>query len=221
MEELYQAFKVSHVAAGFFSLVLFWIPALSKKGSKLHNKSGLAYLYCMGYTVVTAFILCLFVWEKAQLLALFLLFLSMVSANPLVHGYLYIKKKRLSENWRRVSLVFNVAMALLGIFLLYQGYVLNGHTMAYVFGGIALAAGAANINNFRKARNVGFLNAHLTNMIFSGGAAYTAFLAFGARTYLEAWFGNSWLGIIPWLLPTLLAIVAVRILRPKYETSKV
>ena len=219
MDIIYHWIKYSHVLAGALSLVLFWIPAFAKKGSKLHNKAGIVYVVTMAYVVVTAYVLCAFMWEKLHFLAIMLLFLGMVTTNPILHGYIYIKKKHLPENWRKFSLVFNLLMTALGGYLLYLG-VAKGEVMGCVFGGIAILAGLANVKNFSKKKDTHVLNAHLTNMIFSGSAAYTAFLAFGARSYLYEWLGSSWLGIIPWILPTFIAMVVVRVLRSKYGKVK-
>ena len=46
-----------HIAAGGVSLILFWLPILTKKGRTAHRRIGLVYVYAMSVVVVSAFIL--------------------------------------------------------------------------------------------------------------------------------------------------------------------
>jgi hypothetical protein len=52
-------------------------------------------------------------------------------------------------------------------------------------------------------------------MLFLGGAAYTAFLSFGARHYLAEILPGMW-QVLPWVAPTLLAAIAVQLYQRKY-----
>ncbi len=56
---------------------------------------------------------------------------------------------------------------------------------------------------------------HMKNMIISGIAAYTAFLAFGGRTLLGNIFTGYWM-VIPWVAPTFIGIFAMRYLEKYY-----
>ncbi len=56
-------------------------------------------------------------------------------------------------------------------------------------------------------------------MIVSGIAAYTAFFAFGARNYMASLLSDDW-QILPWVLPTILGVIAIRVLLPRYGGKK-
>jgi len=77
-------FLTIHISAGFTSIVLFWLPMLSKKGGKLHVKSGKIYVYAMWVVVITAAMLSVKnVVIGAYGPAIFLGFLSLITSGPL------------------------------------------------------------------------------------------------------------------------------------------
>jgi hypothetical protein len=55
MASLFQSLRWIHIAAGTFALILFWIPAIARKGGKAHVRAGWFYVVCMSAVVVTAF----------------------------------------------------------------------------------------------------------------------------------------------------------------------
>ncbi len=55
MANLFQWLRWVHVAAGGLALILFWIPAIARKGGRTHVRAGWFYVVCMCVVVVTAF----------------------------------------------------------------------------------------------------------------------------------------------------------------------
>jgi hypothetical protein len=49
--------SLGHIAAGTIALILFWIPAIARKGGRTHVRAGWFYVACMSLVVVTAFIM--------------------------------------------------------------------------------------------------------------------------------------------------------------------
>ena len=85
----------THVIAGFISLVLFWLPIIVKKGSKLHIKIGWIYVYTMWFVVISSGLLSIInVIEGAYYVSLFLGFLAAITAMPLWYGISVLKYKR-------------------------------------------------------------------------------------------------------------------------------
>ncbi len=64
-------------------------------------------------------------------------------------------------------------------------------------------------------RKFSWLREHYTNMIISGGAAYAAFLAFGARAFFT-FPDKTVLAVLPWVLPTVFALMAVTYYNKQY-----
>src|SRR6266478_2601944 len=55
MASLFQSLRWVHISAGSIALILFWIPAIARKGGKTHIRAGWTYVVCMSVVVVTAF----------------------------------------------------------------------------------------------------------------------------------------------------------------------
>src|ERR1700691_626458 len=54
MANLFQWVRWVHVGSGGLALILFWIPAIARKGGRLHIRAGWFYVACMSVVVVTA-----------------------------------------------------------------------------------------------------------------------------------------------------------------------
>ena len=52
-ELIYQALLKSHMIAGLLALPIFWIPALTKKGSPIHRRTGRWFLILMAFVAAT------------------------------------------------------------------------------------------------------------------------------------------------------------------------
>ena len=87
MEVLSKSLLAIHIFCGFCSIVLFWIPIFVKKGGNIHVKIGKAYVFLMWIVVLTAAILSIKnIIIGAYIMAAFLGFLSLITANPLWYG---------------------------------------------------------------------------------------------------------------------------------------
>ena len=204
-----------HVLAGSLSLILFWMPTLTKKGGKTHRKAGSYYIISMWVVVGSAAVLSFHnAYNGETNTALFLGFLSILSAQPLYHGIAVLNnKKSFSDRFKTVSIAMNIALLLSGAFLIVYAtvWVDEGvRILMYFFGVIGLTALGNLRQLFRKPQNKAWFQEHYKGMITSGIAAYTAFFAFGGRRFLEDILPGMW-QILPWILPTLLGVVAMRL----------
>src|SRR5260370_11604108 len=57
MASLFQSLRWVHITAGSIALILFWIPAIARKGGRTHIRAGWVYVVCMSVVVVTAFVM--------------------------------------------------------------------------------------------------------------------------------------------------------------------
>ena len=211
----------THILAGFASILLFWVPAFSRKGGSLHLRSGKGYVYAMWIVVVTALILCFIRIAGGQYdAAMFLGFLALITAKPLWHGIAVLRRPGPAFWTIKTALelaLFAAGLLMAGLGLLWWGS--GGSVLMLLFGTL----GALNYSEWQRSRRKvhrhNRIQSHLSGMIISGIAAHTAFFAFGARSYLSALLSESW-QIVPWVLPTILGVIAIRLLLPRYERRK-
>ena len=84
-----------------------------------------------------------------------------------------------------------------------------------IFGILGVSDIPAWIKEFKNPpTKVDWLREHYAGMIVSGIAAYTAFFAFGGRRFLDGLLTDYW-QVLPWVLPTVMGIVAIRIMDRK------
>ena len=98
------------------------------------------------------------------------------------------------------------------------GWQLLSSSLLMAFGIIGIVAGVADIRRFMHPLDSGpnWLREHYEGMLFSGGAAYTAFFAFGGSTWLSDYI-NGWWTLVPWLLPTLLTIALMPLVHRRFK----
>lgn len=215
-------FLVVHIAAGSLSLILFWIPILSTKGNPLHRKAGRWYAYAMMVVVTTALVLSVIMLLRGDpILASILVFLSIITAHPLWEGWAMLKlRSSPNARFRNIQRAFAATTLLLGL-LFVMAWTNANDTLLLIFGCIGVIAGALNLwSALRPAHDKPWIQTHYEGMLFSGGAAYTAFLAFGARAVFPALESGAW-GFLPWVLPTALVFVGVAWLKRTYRTHPV
>lgn len=222
MKLLISTLLIIHISAGAISLILFWVPVISKKGSKIHNKSGMWYVYSMVIVVVSAALLSIknMIYGHYEAAA-FLGHLTILTSYPLWYGVTIVKyKKELPPIFITIRRVFTAMLTLSSIGLLIYAYVLNfqGEAILMI---IFAALGITNITEVFKSKAkiqkaTNWIIEHISGMIVSGIAAYTAFFAFGGRTMLGDIFTGQWM-IIPWVMPTIVGVAIIRIMKKRYR----
>ena len=204
-----------HIAAGSISLILFWIPAFARKRKGLHTAVGKWYVYMMWIVVLSAAILSIKnVIIGNYIMAMFLGFLSLITANPLWFARSVLKsKKSFSPAYIRRHVVLHSLIVVFGAFLITYGlfYVDSGVRFLMIFFGILGVLDIRELINARSmaSQNPDWYKIHYTGMITTGIAAYTAFLAFGGRTLLENVLTNEW-QFLPWIAPTIIGTIFIR-----------
>lgn len=220
MEAIIDILRSSHIYLGFGLLVLFWLPVLSKKGSKVHIWAGRGYFYVMCIVLLTAAVICayrLFTGNFYQGLILGLL--TLISFNALWEGYVYARFRKEVPEWHKSAIkVLNVLAFLYGLPVTYFG-ITTGNPLFLIFGPLAVLANFRIVIGKRPAvrdirqKNVR-MREHYGAMLISGGAAYTAFLAFGSRQFFD--LNEYGLGILPWILPTIIVFIVVFFYNKRY-----
>ena len=205
-----------HIAAGCFSLILFWVPIFTTKGNQSHRRIGKLYVKAMWLVVITAIFLCLNnILNGEFLMGSFLAFLVIITAKPLWLGIATLSnKKAISTAFRNQQIIFNVITIVGGVMLLMYGISLGGKGIALyliIFGCLGMLSIFELITCFKKneASNE-WLNTHLANMCTSAIAAYTAFFAFGVSSIMNEVLTSYW-GILPWVAPSIIGTISIRL----------
>lgn len=217
---LFKSFLFIHIAAGLLSIVLFWVPPMTKKGGRIHVLSGNIYIKAMWIVVVSAIIMCAMrISEGRYEMAMFLGFLSMITAKPLWLGIAILNKVDI-RFWRTKRflevMILMTAILMLSLGALWWGQ--GASVLMIIFGLIGMTSllDLSQTKNRLLKRNR--VQTHMAEMIVSGIAGYTAFFAFGARQLIQELLSGYW-AVVPWILPTIIGIISIQILLPRYDTK--
>ncbi|MFK8006836.1 MAG: hypothetical protein AB8H03_10705 [Saprospiraceae bacterium] len=225
MEAITKVLLTIHVFCGFSSIILFWIPIFLKKGSKNHILIGKIYVFLMWMVVISAGLLSIknIILGKF-VVAVFLGFLAIITANPLWYGIAILKnKKGLSDSYRKKHMAFNVLITLAGVLLFAYGIYLKGQgqgILMLIFGILGMSSGRdVMISYQRKNENSSWIEEHISGMLVSGIAGYTAFAVFGGSNFFREYLTGYW-SIIPWVAPTVIGIVIIKYYKKSYTEKK-
>ena len=213
MEIIAKTLLFFHVSSGFISLVLFWLPVFLKKGGNAHRNTGKAYVFFMWIVVVTAALLSVKnVIIGNYLMASFLGFIALITANPLWYGMAILKRKKWNRN-RIGRIYFEIAILVYSIGLLavaFMGLIgSDTNVLLYIFGGLGLTS-IPTIIRYRKAKSgdIDPIKEHMVGLLTSGIAAYSAFFVFGAYTWVEKILPGMW-SVIPWVGPGIIGGIGI------------
>ncbi len=225
MEALTKALLAIHVFCGFSSIILFWIPIFLKKGSKNHILIGKIYVLLMWVVVISAGLLSIKNIILGEfVMAAFLGFLAIITANPLWYGIAILKnKKGLSDSYRKKHMAFNALITLAGILLFAYGIYLKGEgagILMLIFGILGMSSGRDVLTSYhKKNKNTSWIEEHISGMLVSGIAGYTAFAVFGGSNFFREYLTGYW-SIIPWVAPTIIGITIIRYYKNAYLKKK-
>ncbi len=219
MDQFYSTLTAVHILFGTISLVLFWIPLFAKKGKNLHNQIGRWYVVFMSMVVLTALMMCAdLIFRQHSNFGYGLGLLALLTFQPLLQGYCLAKYKTVGPKLLITMKIMGILILLMSVVNLYMGLTQNTFLLV-VFATIGLSAGTAITKGYFQLKEYNHIALHLSGMLISGGAAYTAFLAFGASRFMPEWFTSSYWVILPWTLPTFASIIAARIWEKKYPVK--
>jgi len=239
MTTLHSLLVTTHIAVGSLALLIFWVPALAKKGSPLHVRAGRIYVTAMYIVAVTAFVASIMVLadpvgirrpddildaaeaarlaRRFRMFSLFLLMLSVLVFTSIRHGIAALRERRQPGMLSRPS--HRALLAALALLALVVGSIglYTMQLLLIIFGGISLAASVSMFRDTRK-RNPSrgdLVVAHLGGLISSGIGAYTAFFAFGGSRLLADVLTGQW-QVLPWVLPSIIGTIAISRLQRSY-----
>lgn len=232
MASLFQSLRWVHITAGSVALILFWIPAIARKGGRTHIRAGWFYVACMSVVVVTALAMSGLAFtipldirhitrslspaelsdflRSQRVFATFLAYLAGVTLASGWQGIWAIETKRQPNTMRTpFSLALNVAVLLGGLTVLVLGIKYRSGPLI----GLSPIGPLIGVGNLRyllrgPQSRMHWWYEHLGSMIGTGIAGYTAFLVFGASRLFPS-VARSQLYTLLWVLPSLIGVPVI------------
>jgi len=229
-----------HIICGSAALLLFWAPALMKKGSLDHITFGRYYNQCMYLVSLTGAIMALLVlaspvlihvdllskaenaqWltQRYRIFSALLLYLSLLTAVSVRHATLVLRYKQNRQKLTQalhLAMMLSLAVGALPIF--YLGYQFKQHLhLIFAILGLLIATGMLRYSIRKHIKAGEWVSEHLAAIIGSGIGAYTAFFAFGARQLFNQ-LGHQW-QLIFWIGPGVVGAICIAYLSRKYSTQ--
>ncbi|MFD2573505.1 DUF2306 domain-containing protein [Spirosoma soli] len=206
MKTLIVLLLITHIAAGITALLIGLVPMFSKKGSRLHNRTGLVYVYCMIAVAVTALLLC--VLQPFKMMRLFLTGIAVLSFYLSVTGWRATKQKNgertaFDRGLTYLTMAVSLGMIAFGLYLSTRSA--SFFAITFLFFGILTFVFARRDYQFfqRPAEKMHWFFQHITRMGGSYIATFTAALVTNGNRLTPA---NSpeWVGTITWIAPSII-----------------
>lgn len=220
--EVFSLFRILHIAAGFLALILFWIPLVTKKGGKVHNKVGWVYVFAMAFVSFSAFYMgCYRVLfdETADATRVsfswFLIFISVLSGATCWYGIRVLRYKKRKERHRSwIDLFVSSLLLISGIGIAWYGFKIGTSLITY-FPLLGVFLGGSQLYYWlrKPVKNMHWLFEHLSGMIACSISTVTAFTVFGAPRLLNIPSSSLFL----WFLPTVILVPVLMLFTIKYE----
>jgi hypothetical protein len=234
MFEMYKAALWLHILAGFVGMAAFWTPALTRKGGATHRAAGRVFYRVTTIVAVTGLVMAAALFinplaaqpprqaldpraaaeavQRARLMVPFLLYLVLITFNPVYHGVRVLATRQnpsllrtpLHTTLNVVTIGASVAMVALGLFLRQPIFIFMSP--------IGFLVGRGNLRYARRPprTSMAWWYEHMGSMLGGGIAFHTAFLVLGAGRLLGLRL-EGLTAVVPWILPSLIGIPATAI----------
>ncbi len=205
MKTLILSLLILHIATGCTALLVGLIPMFSKKGSRLHNRAGLIYVYCMITVAITALLLC--VLQPFGMMRLFLTGIAIFSFYLSMTGWRATKQKKsaptaFDKGLTFITLAVSLLMIGFGVYLM----VLNGASFFPIlfsfFGFLTLVFARRDVQLMnRPTEKMHWFFQHFTRMGGSYIATFTAALVTNLGRMLPE-NAPEWAATAVWIAPS-------------------
>lgn len=243
---IHQFLRGVHILAGGVGLLLFWVPVVARKGSRLHIASGKAFVWVAYFVSATAAISCLWALsspiafsgitrqltaDEMQQLSMRIRFLFTILATlmcwlvaTLQLGIYAIRTKENPNSTRRRVMAFQSAAIVCSVSLIAFGASqlmsvgAAGYWAHVVLGIISFSDVIGQYRYLRSDPSVGkaWWLKHMECMLGAGVAFYTAFFVFGFSRMMPLQLEGVW-RLVPWVLPSLVGTPLITIWVGRYK----
>jgi uncharacterized membrane protein len=211
MQLTFEIARWVHIICGFLALAVFWIPVVTKKGGRTHNRVGWIYVIAMWIVSFTALFMGLYrlMWDAgpdadAIPYSWFLIFISILSSSTAWYGLRVLRhKRRIGPHRKLLDLLFPVLLFTSGVLISVYGWVIHFALLQY-FPMIGLFLGGTQLYYWLTAPTAKshWVIEHIVGMLSCCIATVTAFLVFGAPRLLKV----ESVSLLVWFLPTFIMV---------------
>jgi hypothetical protein len=216
----------AHVIAGFVGLGAFWIPVFARKGGVSHKRFGAVYANCAYFVTGSAVIAStgrlityqsegLAVADAPELygFSLFLGYLGIATFASVRQSMRAVQTRRRPDTLRtpaHLALAWLSIVASVSVILFAVSYWSDASTILLALSPVGIFTGARILQLMRNpgAEHMGWFYSHMGAMLGGGIAFHTAFAVFGLQRVWDYSFAGA-LGVLPWILPTLIGIPGI------------
>ncbi|TSJ65040.1 DUF2306 domain-containing protein [Allobacillus sp. SKP2-8] len=206
---LFQFVLWIHVIAGFTAILVLWVPILTKKGNKLHRKSGWIFVVSMTIISFSAIYMGCYrllstppIEAETRSFSWFLIYIAILSGASVWYGLRVLRfKRRKGAHRQSIDLTFTLALLTSSFAIMVYGWSVEFPLLQY-FPIIGLFLGGAQFIYWIPVPKIRFhwVVEHISGMLASSIAAITAFVVFGAPRLLQV----ESVSLLIWFLPTII-----------------
>jgi uncharacterized membrane protein len=221
MDSIYALIRALHVPVALAILPLYWVPALTRKGGRVHVVTGRVWFAGMLYVAVTGAAMGALRMVgsdgEVRTSGLFFVYLGSITAVPIAHAWRVVRLRRTPE---RLQGAADVVLALLPLLLgaalivlpLAWGTSSPLHAMSLL--SIAIAVPMLRYRRRAAAPRAWYFQ-HLLFAGIGGIAAHTAGAIFVTNMLKLRMHGV--LGMLPWVLPSVVGTLAIVIVARRHR----
>ena len=226
MERFLEIVLWAHVVTGFTGLAAFWIPIFARKGGRSHVRFGMVYAVCAYVVTLSAVVASIgrvasyqlqgiTMGERPELygFAFFLGYLGIATFASVRQAIRVVETRREPEKLRTPfhhALAYVSIAGSVGVITAAFAAWSEASPILLALSPVGIFTGTRMLNLMRHpgAEHMGWFYSHMGSMIGGGIAFHTAFAVFGAQRLFEYSLEGA-LGILPWILPTLVGIPGI------------
>lgn len=211
MEGIFQFARWLHIISGFTALLIFWVPIVTRKGRKIHTRSGWVFVTAMTSVSITALYMGVYRLALDASLApeeasfsWFLILIAILSGAAAWYGIRVLRyKKRTSSHREPIDLLFPILLLTSSIAMSVYGWIISFPLLQY-FPIVGMFLGGIQLQYWLSIpkRRSHWVVEHIIGMFSCCIATITAFVVFGAPSLLQVEDVN----VMLWFIPTIIFV---------------
>lgn len=211
MEFLFHVARWLHIVSGFVALFILWLPIVTRKGGKVHTRTGWIYVLAMSCVSISAFYMGVYrlTWDPgpdphAIAFSWFLIFIAILSSATAWYGIRVLRfKRRTAPHRNLIDLLFPAVLILSAVAVSVYGWVIHFSLLQY-FPIIGVFLGTIQLHYWLSTpkRRSHWAVEHIIGMLSCCIATITAFVVFGAPRLLQV----ESVSVLLWFLPTIVVV---------------
>ncbi len=221
MEFIFAVARWLHIISGFSALIILWVPMVTRKGRRLHRRTGWIFVVAMTTIAVTAFYMGVYrialdssTDSDAISFSWFLIFIAILSGATAWYGVRVLRFKRRKDSHRNpMDLFFAILLLLSSLGIIAYGWMVSFPLLQY-FPIVGIFLGGTQLLYWLSRPKIRshWVVEHIIGMLSCCIAVITAFIVFGAPRLLQV----EQVSLFLWFLPTIIFVPLIIIFTNYY-----